>query len=366
MPDALDPVAMTTTIDQVKLDQLVEQAFGDFVAAMTLPLVRLGDRLGLYRDLGDNGPSTPGELAERCGVAEPVVHEWLANQAAAGYVSLDPSGGEGRERFFLTPEQAALFADEASPTSMLGAFQLAAAYTRSEPAVAHAFATGQACAWGDHDPELFEAVERFYRPAYTASLVTDWIPALDGVAAQLTRGAVVADVGCGHGLSTVLMAKAFPASQFLGIDDHAPSIERARKLAAEEGVADRARFEVRPADALEGVFDLIAVFDAFHDMGDPEGVAARIRRCVAPTGVALIVEPFAGDRLADNLTPLGRAYYAASTLACTPSALSQSNARPLGAQAGPARLISALRAGGFGAVRIAATTAFNLVLEARP
>jgi SAM-dependent methyltransferase len=352
---------METTIDRNDLDQLVDRVFRDFAAAMTLPLVRLGDRLGLYRALRDRGPATSAELAACRSLPEPIVHEWLANQAAAGYVSTDDG-----DPFALSPAQVAVFADEDSGACMLAAFQLAAAYTRGEPAFADALRDVRPCSWGDHDPELFEAVERFYRPAYTAALVPEWIPALDGTEARLRTGADVADVGCGHGLSTVLLAKAFPASRFVGIDDHAASVDRARQLAEAEGVADRTRFEVRVATELEGVFDLICVLDAFHDMGDPEGVAAHLRGCLTPDGRCMIVEPFAGDRTADNLTPLGRAYYAASTLACTPSALSQSHARPLGAQAGPARLITALEAGGFRTVRVAATTPFNLVLEARP
>lgn len=357
---------METTIDQSRLDQLTNRVFADFAAAMTLPLVRLGDRLGLYRALAATGPSTPSEIAAHVGAPEPVIREWLANQAAAGYVTVDDAGEGADERFRLTPEQAAVFVDEDSGANMLAAFHLAAAYTRSEPTVAAAMIEGAPCRWADHDDELFDAVERFYRPAYTASLVPEWIPALDGVEARLRRGAAVADVGCGHGLSTVLMAKAFPASTFVGIDDHRPSIEGARKLAADEGVGDRVRFNVRPATDLEGTFDVVVMLDAFHDMGAPEDVAAHLRSRLTPDGTAMVVEPFAADRLADNLTLLGRAYYAASTLACTPSALSQSSARPLGAQAGPARLIATLEAGGFRHVRVATTTPFNLVLEAKP
>jgi len=356
---------METTIDQSSLDQLTNRVFADFAAAMTLPLVRLGDRLGIYRALAAAGPSTPSEIAAHVGAPEPVIHEWLANQAAAGYVTVDEHDGAD-ERFWLTPEQAAVFVDEDSGANMLAAFQLAAAYTRSEPAVAASMIEGAPCRWGDHDDELFDAVERFYLPAYAASLVPEWIPALDGVEARLRRGAAVADVGCGHGLSTVLLAKAFPASTFVGVDDHGPSIEHARKLAADEGVADRVHFDARPATDLEGTFDVVVMLDAFHDMGAPQDVAAHLRSRLTPDGTAMIVEPFAADRLAGNLTLLGRAYYAASTLACIPSALSQSRARPLGAQAGPARLIATLEAGGFRHVRVATTTPFNLVLEAKP
>jgi 2-polyprenyl-3-methyl-5-hydroxy-6-metoxy-1,4-benzoquinol methylase len=353
---------MRTTWDQGALDKISDRAFADFAAAMTLPLVRLGDRLGLYRALRDRSATTPAELAVLCGIPEPIVHEWLANQAAAGYVDVDADG----ELFTLTPEQAAVFADEDSGVCLLGAFHLASAYTRSEPALSDSLLARQDFTWGDHDSELFEACERFYRPAYSASLVSEWIPALDGVEAALRAGATVADVGCGHGLSTVLMAKAFPDSMFVGIDDHPASIERARELAAEEGVSHLTRFEVQSARRLEGRFDLVTVLDAFHDMGEPTEVARRMHACLAPSGVAMVVEPFAGDHLTANLTTLGRAYYAASTLACTPSALSQSDSRPLGAQAGPARLVASLASGGFATVRIAAATPFNLVLEARP
>jgi SAM-dependent methyltransferase len=361
-PGVVDPEPMQTTIiDPTSLDQLVNRAFGDFAAAMTLPLVRLGDRLGLYRALRDHGPVTPAALGACCDLPAPLVKEWLANQAAADYVTV----GEDGDTFSLTPEQVAVFADEDSGSCLLAAFQLAAAYTRGEPTLAHALRAGSTHAWGDHDPELFDAVERFYRPAYTASLVPEWLPALAGVEAALRRGVEVADVGCGHGLSTVLMAKSFPASRYLGVDDHEASIARARQLAVDEGVEDRARFEVQPATELNGRFDLITVLDAFHDMGAPHQVARRLHECLTPDGVCMIVEPFAADRLIDNLTPLGRAYYAASTLACTPSALSQSADQPLGAQAGPTRLIATLHAGGFDHVRVAATTPFNLVLEAR-
>ncbi len=347
--------------DPRKLDELVERVFGDFAAAMTLPLVRLGDRLALYRHLAD-GPATPADLAIRTGLPEPIVREWLANQSAAGYIQAELD----QDRFSLSPEQKAVFVDEDSGVNMLAAFQLASAYTRSAPSLIDALGSGRHYRWGDHDGELFDAVERFYRPAYEAALVPDWIPALPGVGEALRRGAMVADVGCGHGVSTVILAQAFPASTFVGIDDHGASIERARGLAADRGVADRVTFEVRAAADLDGVFDLVIVLDALHDMGDPDRVAGRLRDHLRPTGACLVVEPFAGDRLADNLTPLGRVYYAASTLNCIPSALSQGEGRALGAQAGPTRLIETLSNGGFSSVRIATTTPFNLVLDARP
>lgn len=353
---------MTTTIDTTKRDALVDRVFGDFATSMTLPLVRLGDRLGLYRKLAELGGSSAFELAEACGLPEPVVHEWLANQAAAGYIDVELA----TERFSITPEQAAVFVDEASGVNMLAAFQLAAAYTRSEPALADALRSWLPYRWGDHDKEVFDSVARFYRPAYEAALVSEWIAAIDGVEEHLRSGATVADVGCGFGISTVIMAEAFPASRFVGIDDHAGSIDRARKLAADRGVADRATFNVRAATHLAGTYDFIVVLDAFHDMGEPESVAERLRDRLAGDGVCMLVEPFAADTLEGNMTPLGRVYYAASTLACTPSALSQANARPLGAQAGPSRLVEILTTGGFRTVRVAATTPFNIVLEARP
>ena len=367
-PTRPDAGAMTTrtvtrSVDPTRLARLSDQVFADFAAAMTLPLVRLGDRWGLYRRLAAHGPVTSEELASRCGLPEQIVHEWLAGQAAAGYVTCSDSD---RGEFTMSPEQVALFVDEDSGANMLAAFQLAAAYTRSEPGVAAAIASRGSCSWGEHDDELFEAVERFYRPAYSASLVQEWIPSLEHIEDILRTGARVADVGCGHGLSTVLMAAAFPESTFLGIDDHASSIERARELAGRHGVADRVTFEVGSAIDLQGTFDLVVLLDSFHDMGDPVDVATQLRQRLSQSGAAMVVEPFAADRLADNLTPLGRAYYAASTLACTPSALSQSASRPLGAQAGPARLVAALETGGFKHVRVCATTAFNLVLDARP
>jgi SAM-dependent methyltransferase len=349
------------TRDPRSLDALVGRVFGDFAAGMTLPLVRMGDRLGLYRAL-EGGQSTAQELADRTGVSVPFVREWLANQAAAGYVDVDLE----RESFSLSPEQAAVFADEDSGVNMQAAFELASAYTRSAPRLVDAIRSSRDYRWGDHDPELFDAVERFYRPAYATALVPEWIPALPGATERLREGAVVADVGCGHGWSTVLLAEAFPRSRFVGIDDHPGSIERARRLAVEHGVGDRISFQVRPAIELEGTFDLIVVLDALHDMGEPQRVAARLNDHLKDTGACLIVEPFAGDHLADNLTPLGRVYYAASTLNCVPSALSQGDSRPLGAQAGPARLIATLSNGGFSMVRIAVTTPFNLVLDARP
>jgi SAM-dependent methyltransferase len=353
---------MTTSTDTSALDDLAEKVFGDFAAAMTLPLVRLGDRLGLYRDLHEHGPTTAREVADRHALPEPVVHEWLANQAAAGYVEVDGSG----TKFLLTPEQVAVFVDESSGVCLQAAFQLAAAYTRSEPEVARRLKAGHPVRWGDHDHELFDGVERFYRPAYAGSLASEWLPALGAVFSRLQEGGRVADVGCGHGISTVLMAKALPASRFVGIDDHPASIERARQLADEEGVADRIEFRVQPATALDGEFDVLTLLDAFHDMGEPEKVAAHLCGALAPGGACLVVEPLAADNLVDNLTPLGRVYYAASTLACTPSALSQSPDRPLGAQAGPSRIIAALRAGGFETARVARVTPFNLVIEAGP
>jgi SAM-dependent methyltransferase len=350
------------SVDDARLNDLLGRTLQDWAAAMSGPLVVLGDRLGLYRAMSGAGPLLPAELAERVDVPEPYVREWLANQAAGGYVDHDAATG----RYHLTDEQALVFADDTSTACMLGAFQIAAAYTRDEPRVSAAIRAGRGFGWHEHDDEVFAGVARFYRPGYRASIVSSWIPSLDGVDARLRDGARVADVGCGHGVSTVFMAEAYPRSTFVGFDYHEASIEQARKLAAESRVGERVRFETAPATAFPGRYDLVTLFDCFHDMGDPVAAAAHIRAAVDPDGTCMIVEPAAGDRVADNLTPLGRGYYAASTLACVPSSLAQQTGMALGAQAGEARLAQVLRRAGFGRVRRATETPFNIILEARP
>jgi SAM-dependent methyltransferase len=309
------------------------------------------------------GGMTPGELAERTGTSERYVREWLNAQAAGGYVEYDPS----ERRYSLPPEHAVALADESSPYFMPGAFQLMTASVRDEPAIREAFRSGAGVGWHEHNHGVFEGCERFFRPGYVANLVSSWIPALEGVDGKLRAGASVADVGCGHGASTLLMAEAYPASRFVGFDYHDESIEQARARAEAAGLSDRVSFEVAPAAGYPGSgYDLVTTFDCLHDMGDPVGAARHVLASLDPDGTWLVVEPFAGDRVEDNLNPVGRVYYGASTLLCTPASLSQEVGLALGAQAGPARLRDVITSAGFGRFRQATETPFNLVLEARP
>jgi SAM-dependent methyltransferase len=357
---------MSTTIqpvDQAKLDEFMGRFVGDLGAALSAALVVIGDRLGLYRAMADGEPVGPDELAERTGTDARYVREWLSNQAAGGYVNYDP----GRGTFSLSPEQAFALAQEDSPAFVPGAFQVATAAIKDEEKIERAFVGRHGVGWHEHHDDLFSGTERFFRPGYAANLVSSWIPALDGVEDRLQNGARVADVGCGHGASTLLMAQAFPRSEFVGFDYHAPSIEHARAAAAEAGLGDRARFEVASAKDYPGdAYDLVCMFDCLHDMGDPVGAAAHVLRSLAPDGTWMIVEPYAGDRLEDNLNPVGRVYYGASTLVCTPASRAQEVGLALGAQAGEARLREVVTAGGFTRFRRATETPFNLVLEARP
>jgi SAM-dependent methyltransferase len=340
----------------------LERAFEDFVSAMSLPMVVLGDRLGLYKAMAGAGPLAPADLAKRTGTAERYVREWLSQQAAGGYVRYDGETG----LFELPAEHVAVLADEMSPTFLGGAFQLAFGYAHSARHVMDAFRTGKGVAYDHQDPDVFAGVERFYLPAYTASLTTAWIPALTGMAEKLAAGARIADVGCGHGVSTLLLAKAFPACSVAGFDYHARSIERARERARAAGLADKVRFEVAGATEFPGRYDLVLLLDCLHDMGDPGAACRHIRKALEPDGTLLLVEPLAGDRLADNLTPLGRAYYAASTLNCVPTSLSQPCGLALGAQAGEKRLREIVTRAGFNRFRRAVDAPFNLVIEARP
>jgi SAM-dependent methyltransferase len=350
-------------VDQAKLEAFMGKIVGDMGAAMSAATVVLGDRLGLYKGLAALGPATSAELAARTGTHERSVREWLAAQAAAGYVDYDEKAG----RFSLSPEQAMVLAEEEGPAFMAGGFQILAAGFIDEPKVAESFRTGKGVGWHEHCACLFSGTERFFRPGYNANLVSAWIPALDGVEAKLQAGVAVADIGCGHGASTILMAKAYPNSRFTGFDYHAPSIERARAAAQAAGVDGRARFEVASAQDFGGeAYGLVTIFDALHDMGDPVGAAKHIRERLAADGAWMLVEPFANDRLADNLNPVGRLYYGASTMICTPASLSQEVGLGLGAQAGEARLRAVITSGGFSRFRRAAETPFNLVLEARP
>ena len=349
--------------DEAKLQALVGKAIGDLGATLSTAMISLGDRLGLFKALVSKGAATPAELAARTGTVERYVREWLAAVAAGGYVEYEPESG----RFSLSPEQQIALGDETSPYCVLGGFEGILSAMRSEPMIAERFRTGEGYAWGDHDARLFEGTERFFGAGYAAQLVAGWIPALDGVESKLQAGARVADVGCGHGASTIVMARAFPASTFVGYDSHPPSIARADELAADAGVSDRVRFEVATADDFPGEgYDLVAHFDCLHDLGDPLGAARRARRALNPDGTWLIVEPQARDRLEDNLNPIGRLFYGASTLICTPHALSEGGESALGAQAGEARIRAIAEAAGFRQFRRATETPFNLILEARP
>jgi SAM-dependent methyltransferase len=347
-------------MDQVKMEHFVHKALGDLGSALTASLVVLGDRLGLYKALA-HGPATSAELAVRTDTSERCVREWLSAQAAAGYVEYDAS----TQRYSLPEEHQAALVDEESPMCVLGGFQSMLAAMRAEPKVAEAFRHHHGVGWHEHDPELFVGVERFFRPGYNANLVDAWLPALDGVQAKLERGATVADIGCGLGASTIIMAKAFPRSRFVGFDYHRSSVEQARQRAAAAGVAERVRFEVSDAKSYPGTYDLIACFDCLHDMGDPIGAAKHVRESLAPEGTWLLVEPRAGDRVEDNLNPLGRIFYSVSTLVCTQASLAQEVGAALGAQAGEARLREVATRAGFTHFRRAAETPFNLVFEVR-
>ncbi len=355
--------AQTETLDPSKLQAFVGQVLGDLGGAYSAALVRLGDRLGLYRSLRDEGPATPDELAQRTGYAERYLREWLAHQAASNYLEYNAS----TRRFRLPPEQAMVFADEDSPVYMIGGFENAASTMENEPKVAKAFESGYGVAWGDQANCMFCAVAKFFRPGYVHNLVQSWLPALDGVIEKLEKGARVADVGCGHGHSTLIMAAAFPNSTFVGFDFHPDSIAAADAHRDAQGMdPNRVRFATASAKDFDGgKYDLVTCFDALHDMGDPAGVAAHVRTQVTEDGTWMIVEPMAGDSLESNLNPVGRLFYAASTMICVPTALAQGGGTALGAQAGQRRLAETIASGGFRRVSRAAETPFNMVLEAR-
>jgi SAM-dependent methyltransferase len=349
-------------LDQAKLHEFVMRAVGEMGAAMNAALIVIGDKLGLYKAMSGAGPMTSAELAKKTGTAERYVREWLASQAAGGFVTYDAASG----KYTLPPEQALALADETSPVFLPGFFEVVAACVKDEPKITDAFRSGKGVGWHEHDHGLFAGTERFFRPNYRAHLISEWIPALDGVEAKLKAGAKVADVGCGLGTSTILMEQAYPKSSFVGFDYHDGSIKMAREAASKAGVADRVKFEVAKAKDYPGKgFDFVAFFDCLHDMGDPEGAAKHVKESMTQDGTWMIVEPFAHDKLEDNLNPIGRVYFAASTMLCTPASLSQEVGLALGAQAGEGRLSKILKAAGFSRVRRAAETPFNIVLEAR-
>jgi SAM-dependent methyltransferase len=354
-----DTPTLETTEDE--LMAFVHRAVGDVGTVLNGAMVVIGDRLGLYRAMAGRGPMTPAELAEATDTDERYLREWLSAQAAAGYVT-----HEGDGHFRLPDEVAIALTDETSPACVVGAFELAVASLQATDRITEGFRTGAGMPWGEHHHDVHEGCERFFRPGYLNNLVETWLPALDGVVDRLQTGIRVADIGCGHGASTLTMAKAFPNSTFVGFDGHPASIEAARERAADAGVSDRVTFEVATAKDVTGEFDLICYFDCLHDMGDPVGALQAARGALADAGTIMLVEPMAGDTVDDNLNPVGAAYYAFSTMLCTPSSRSQEVGAALGAQAGEARLRDVAADGGFAQVRRVAETPFNMVLELRP
>jgi ubiquinone/menaquinone biosynthesis C-methylase UbiE len=349
-------------INQDKLMEFLHRFVGDLGATMAAGNVLVGDRLGLYRTLAEQ-PMTPRELAERTGTAARYVDEWLRGQAAGGYVEYDAQAGT----YSLTPEQAFVLTDPDGAVFAPGAFQLALGALRSEPQVAEAFRTGSGIGWHEHHDEVFTGCERFFRPGYSANLVASWLPALDGIEPRLRAGARVGDIGCGHGASTALMARAFPNSTFVGSDYHEESVIQARKRIADAGLGGQVTFEVASAqDFAGGPYDLVTSFDCLHDMGDPLGAARHIKEMLAPDGAWMVVEPFAGSSVTDNLNPVGRVYYSFSTFLCVPSALSQDGGYSLGAQSGEESIARLASDAGFTTFRRVAETPFNIVYEARP
>lgn len=347
-------------VDEQRLNAFLGKAVGDLGAAVSAVLVSIGDELGFYQAL-KAGPLTAADLAKKTGTHERYVREWLANQASGGYVDYDAA----TERFSLSPEQALCLADPNGPADLPGAYSLVRAFNHARDRALENFRTGKGMEWGEHHPCLFHGTERFFRASYNSNLLSGWLPALDGAVDKLKAGARVADVGCGHGASTILMAQAFPKSTFVGVDYHPASIETARQRAREAGVGN-AQFEIADAASYSGSYDLIAFFDCVHDMADPAGAAKHARASLKPDGHALVVEPFANDRLEDNLNPVGRVYYGASTLVCVPVSLAK-NGPALGAQAGEKRLRETfVTHGGFTRFRRATETPFNIILEARP
>lgn len=349
-------------IDENKLHEFLGKMVNEMGAAANGALIILGERLGLYKAIMDNGPVSSQELADATGTTERYVREWLSAQAGSGYIEYQPDSG----KFSMTPEQAAVFAHPESPVLMTGAFYAISSMYHDEPKLEDAFRAGTGVSWGDHDGCLFCGTEKFFRPSYSSNLVQNWLPSLQGVSDKLEKGAKVADVGCGHGASTIIMAQAYPNSTFIGYDFHKPSVDYASAKAREEGVTNIS-FELATAKNYPGSdYDLVCFFDCLHDMGDPVGACEHVKSTLKEDGTCMIVEPFAHDNLEDNLNPVGRAFYAFSTMICTPSSLSQEVGLGLGAQAGEKRLKDVVMSGGFSQFRRAAETPFNLILEAKP
>ncbi len=344
----------------VDVQAFVGQVVTDLGAAFSGVLVNVGRRLGLYKALADLGATTSAALAEATGIRERYVREWLANQVAGGYVVYDPQ----TQTYGLPPAQAMVLALEESPVFMASAFEVAASFWLDEDKIIETFRSGEGFGWNEHNHRLFCGTESFFRTGYRAHLVSEWLPALEGVVERLKQGGKVADIGCGHGASTILMAQAFPKSRFVGVDYHDASIATARRRAVEQGVTGNTAFEVNTASGFNGRdFDLVCFMDCLHDLGDPVGALKACRKALKPDGKVLLVEPYAGDRLEENQNPIGRMYYAASAMACTPNSLSQEVGLGLGAQAGEERLRKVAREAGFSNLRRAAQTPVNLILE---
>lgn len=348
-------------LNETKLHEFLGKIITEMGAAANGALIILGDRLGLYKSLAANGPMTSEQLSEATGTTERYVREWLSAQAASTFIEYDAK----KNKFWMTPEQAAALGNEDSDVLMTGGFYAISSMYRDEPKIEHSFKSGEGVSWGDHDGCLFCGTEKFFRPTYKTNLITNWIPSMVGVEEKLRKGAKVADVGCGHGVSTIVMAEAFPNSEFIGYDFHEKSIARASALAKNAGV-NNISFKVATAKAFPGNnYDLVCFFDCLHDMGDPVGACKHVVKALKPDGTCMIVEPFANDTLQENLNPVGRAMYAFSTMICTPSSISQEVGLGLGAQAGEKRLKKVIMSGGFKSFRRAAETPFNLILEAR-